>query len=306
MVKCPNCGNEIEKNKNFCPKCGANVSQISSEVGNNASSIHKSQSSSQKSSTLKKVGIIVGALVVIAVLAVIVIGMTTPDTSITVNNLRATPDGWGLYEITGTLIPDKDYDYLEMVVVFYDSSGAVIDKAPLAWNMNNIFKDQTIKITGTAYVSSSESPAKAEVYFFDSPFSGADLDSAIYHTTLVFGGSSSTSSSDSGSGSMSIISGTISTGSSLSAKTKCSVNVGSGYAGESAKISVLYSRSGSNLNTAKIVSKTVSDDGYITVYSADAFEKYPDNAIITIYDSDGNELDTRTVPLVPDSGSQNF
>ena len=253
MVKCPNCGNEIEKNKNFCPKCGANVSQISSEVGNNASSIHKSQSSSQKSSTLKKVGIIVGALVVIAVLAVIVIGMTTPDTSITVNNLRATPDGWGLYEITGTLIPDKDYDYLEMVVVFYDSSGAVIDKAPLAWNMNNIFKDQTIKITGTAYVSSSESPAKAEVYFFDSPFSGADLDSAIYHTTLVFGGSSSTSSSDSGSGSMSIISGTISTGSSLSAKTKCSVNVGSGYAGESAKISVLYSRSGSNLNTAKIV-----------------------------------------------------
>lgn len=299
MVKCQNCGNEVSGDKNFCPKCGASVSKTSTVISNN-------NSASQKSGSLKKVGIIVGALVVIAILALLVIGMTTPDTSITVNNLKATPDGWGLYEITGTLIPDKDYDYLEMVVVFYDSSGAVIDKAPLAWNMNNIVKDQTIKMTGTAYVSSSENPAKAEVYFFDSPFSGADLDSAIYHTTLVFGGSSSTSSSDSGSGSMSIISGTISTGSSLSAKTKCSVNVGSEHAGESAKISVLYSRGDHNLNTAKIVSKTVSGDGYITVNSAEAFEEYPDQAIITIYDSNGIELDTRTVSLVTDSGSQYF
>ena len=100
--------------------------------------------------------------------------------------------------------------------------------------------------------------------------------------------------------------GYISTGSAKSDKTYCHVNVGSGYAGENVKISVLYSRDGTNLNKGNIVPKTVDSDGYVSVASAEAFKKYPDEAFITIYDSDGSTIDTKTVYLDPTSGTQYF
>jgi len=105
---------------------------------------------------------------------------------------------------------------------------------------------------------------------------------------------------------LSINSGSISTGSSLSAKTYCTVNVGSEHSGEKVKISVLYSRDGSNLNSAKIVSKVVDSDGNVEVVSADSFKYYPDKAIITIYDGNGNEEDTLSVTLNTKEGTQYF
>ena len=103
-----------------------------------------------------------------------------------------------------------------------------------------------------------------------------------------------------------ILSGSFSTGSSKSDKTYCSVYVGEQYAGENVKISVLYSRDGSTLNQGNIVPKTVDSLGYVSVPSANAFKFYPDNAVITLYDSDGNVLDTQEVYLTPDSGTQTF
>ena len=90
---------------------------------------------------------------------------------------------------------------------------------------------------------------------------------------------------------MHILSGSFETGSGKSDKTYCSVYVGEQYAGESVKISVLYSRDGSNLNQGNIVN---------------AFKYYPDNAFVTIYDSSGNILDTQEVYLSPSSGTQTF
>lgn len=103
-----------------------------------------------------------------------------------------------------------------------------------------------------------------------------------------------------------IISGTISTGSGPSDKTYCDVFVGEQFAGESVKISVLYSYNQEDLNEGKIIPKTVDSDGYISVSSADAFDYYPDYAVITIFDSDENVLDERGVPLDTVSGSQYF
>ena len=105
---------------------------------------------------------------------------------------------------------------------------------------------------------------------------------------------------------MKIISGSFSTGSSLNDKTYCSVYVGKQYAGENVKISVLYSRDGSNLNKGNIVPKTVDSDGYISVPSADSFKYYPDRGFITIYDSNGNVLDTLDVSMSPKAGTQSF
>ena len=106
--------------------------------------------------------------------------------------------------------------------------------------------------------------------------------------------------------SIKILSGSFSTGSGKSDKTYCSVYVGEEYAGENVKISVLYSRDGSTLNQGNIVPKTVDSSGYVSVPSANAFKYYPDDAVVTLYDSDGNILDTQEVYLSPESGKQTF
>ena len=105
---------------------------------------------------------------------------------------------------------------------------------------------------------------------------------------------------------MEILSGSISTGSGKNDKTYCSVYVGQQHAGENVKISVLYSRDGSTLNNGNIVPKTVDSSGYVNVPSASAFKYYPDDAYITIYDSNGNVLDTQEVYLSKNSGTQTF
>ena len=105
---------------------------------------------------------------------------------------------------------------------------------------------------------------------------------------------------------MKILSGTISTGSGTKDKSVCTVYVGSEFAGENVKMSTLYSRDGSNLNSGRLVSKTVDSSGYITLPAADSYELYPSNCIVTIYDSQGNELDSRSVSLEPSSGTQSF
>ena len=106
--------------------------------------------------------------------------------------------------------------------------------------------------------------------------------------------------------SLEILGGTFSTGSSASDKTYCTVYVGSEHAGEKVKISVLYSNDGYALNQGKIVSKTVSSDGYVKVASANPLDYYPDDAYITLYDNDGNIVDTQEVYLSTSSGKQTF
>ena len=124
----------------------------------------------------------------------------------------------------------------------------------------------------------------------------------------IYGDSSVDESTDSNSGygDLEIISGTISTGSDISDKTYCKIYVGEQYAYENVKISVLYSSGGEDLNNGNIISKIVDGDGYVSVSSADAFDCYPDYAVITIYDSEGNILDERGVSLEEESGSQYF
>lgn len=109
---------------------------------------------------------------------------TSDQSSITVENLKASSAGYGSYEVTASVTPTKDMDYMEMVLIWYDSSGAVLQKDPLAWNINNAKAGQTIKVKGTSYVDSGE-PAKVDVMFFDSVFSDGDESSAIYKKTLT-------------------------------------------------------------------------------------------------------------------------
>ena len=42
-----------------------------------------------------------------------------------------------------------------------------------------------MKIKDNAYVDSNSAPAKAEIYIFDSAFSGGDLSAAVYNQTIT-------------------------------------------------------------------------------------------------------------------------
>ena len=96
------------------------------------------------------------------------------------------------------------------------------------------------------------------------------------------------------------------TGSSASDKSYCSANIGTEHYGEKYQISVLYSRDGSNLNDGNLVKKTVDDEGFLHVSSSIAFSKYPDKAIVTVYDMNDNVLDEKTYYLDAVSGSQSY
>ena len=151
-------------------------------------------------STGKKVGSIAAGIVALCCIGLIVLsvlgGGASPDKNtsssssgdnstdseqegLKVQNLTLKSGGYGSYDLTCKLIPDKDYRYLEVHITFYDSDEAVIDKSPLVWNMNDVKKNQTIKVSGSAYVQGDNKPTHAKVLFFDNSFSGDDSD-AIY------------------------------------------------------------------------------------------------------------------------------
>lgn len=117
---------------------------------------------------------------------------------------------------------------------------------------------------------------------------------------------SSSSKSSKSSSSMSIQGGSFETGGGLEDKTYASIFVGPEHAGEDVTIQIFYSRDGNTLNNGNMVPKTVDSSGYINVRSADAYKYFPDYAEINLYDSSGNLLDTQSVSLNPESGTQTF
>lgn len=111
-------------------------------------------------------------------------GSDAAQERINVTDLNIKSQGYSMYEVTCNLIPKENFTYLEMQVNFYDSDNAVIGKDSMVWNINNPVEGETIKVSGTAMTdSSSTTPAKAEVYFYDEPFSGTPED-ALYHETV--------------------------------------------------------------------------------------------------------------------------
>ena len=100
--------------------------------------------------------------------------------------------------------------------------------------------------------------------------------------------------------------GIFKTGSSLDAKTNAKIYIDGGNPGESVKIKIKYYRDGNSLNNGNLVTKTIQNDGYIDINSADSYKYYPDKAYIELYDLDGTLQSTQTVTLNPDSSTQYF
>ena len=103
---------------------------------------------------------------------------------------------------------------------------------------------------------------------------------------------------------MHIINASFSTDHSLDAKTVCTINVGSNHSNENISVDILYSRDGKNLNDGDKSTKTVGSDGSVVCESKDSFATYPDRAIVTLYDMEGNVLDSADVKLATDDSTQ--
>lgn len=143
----------------------------------------------------KKYLIAIGVLVIVGIVATS--GCTDSSTSSASNSsqstappfqitdLKVTNEGYGDYAIKGQLVPNRDIDYLEMVTVWYDSSGAVIERNSLAWNMNDLKSGQKVKFSTNDYLGTGAgTPSKVQLLVFDGAFSGGDDSNAIYNTTL--------------------------------------------------------------------------------------------------------------------------
>lgn len=136
---------------------------------------------------MKKVGLIVGILAILVVVAVSGCTSSGNKNSVNVTNLKVSNGGYGTYYVTCDIVPNQDISYLEMVLVWYDSSNAVIDRTSLAWNINDAKAGQTIKARGMASLYQKGTPSKVKVLIFDSPFAGGSEDGNIYNQTIPVG-----------------------------------------------------------------------------------------------------------------------
>lgn len=137
---------------------------------------------------LKNISLVLGVLIVLAVVGISGCTSSSNSTSdqpkINVTNLTVKSSGYGSYDINAVVVPNKNIGYLEMATVWYDSSGAIIEKSPLVWNINNVTAGQVYKVNGMDSLYNKGTPAKVDVYIFDSVFSGGDTSDAIYHATV--------------------------------------------------------------------------------------------------------------------------
>lgn len=133
---------------------------------------------------MKKEGLILGILLLLAVVVISGCTSTGDKNSINVTNLKAFSEGYGSYAVTCDIVPQKDISYLEMVLVWYDSSGAVIDRTSLAWNINDAKAGQTIRAKGQGFFYQKGTPTKVQVLIFDSGFSGGSEQGNIFNQTI--------------------------------------------------------------------------------------------------------------------------
>ncbi len=110
-------------------------------------------------------------------------GTSEQRENIKVESLEVVSEDNGIYSIKGKIIPLTNFDYLEIVLKWYDAEGSLIQTDPLAWNINNVKANQPIKFSTHTLIDAGK-PAKVELMIFKSPFSGGDESSYIYKTTL--------------------------------------------------------------------------------------------------------------------------
>lgn len=173
---CPNCKKYNDSDAKFCEFCGSNIAGVKSDstVDNRLGILDDFLEWFNQQSNVVKAGLGIGGICCIGIVLLLVFGGISPEqNTVQVQDVKVTASGFGSYDLSAIIIPNKDMDYLEMVLIWYDANGAVLDKNSLVWNINNPKAGQPYKATGTDYFSGSK-PTKVEVLIYDTAFSHND------------------------------------------------------------------------------------------------------------------------------------
>ena len=340
-MKCSNCGCENSRNAKFCKQCGNKLETHSMAYQDMASKINKNNS--QKSSFLSKYKVLIIAIIIVLIVAgaacafvlsqthyknISVIGVTmeVPDSDSDVNiqsdSYSTYVDNKNHVSVYG-LDTSESFGYMsvfESVRAAYNGSVNLIDSEGIPINKSSngtvtyygCYGSKHIFIVANDDKILTDIVKSIQAPYDDSDDSDFDIDDSddedvdddVNSSEEI--NSSSVNDSDDDVEDLEILGGSISTGSSLSSKTHADIYVGEEHAGEKVKVTAVYSSEGAVLNKGNILPRTVDSSGYVSFSSAKAFKKYPDTAIIYLYDKSGDLLDTRTVYLEPDSGTQTF
>lgn len=323
MVNCPDCGAENNDDAKFCKKCGTS---LKSPVVT-----HKTTKSKDNNKTLIIAGIAI-AIIVLAGIGIYASGILNAVPLETENFDYFTMDvpKDSDFKIANQAVPDDNH-----VLVLYKNEGKhkdAVEQFAFGKGLKNVIDGYTADATdGDLKIYKNRTGSEGYGVFVTNngcdmfiigkdlntlknmakSFKDADLSDLTKNATATTTQSTASTSSSlpsisQSSSSMTINGGSFSTGSHLSDKTYAKIYVGPEHSGEKVKIQILYSRDGSSLNNGNMVPKTVTSNGYIEVASADSYKYYPDFAEIKLYDNSGNLMDTQSVSLSPESGTQNF
>lgn len=308
---CPKCGTENEDSATFCRKCGANLHLD----GSIKESYTTNKAPKENKSTFKNNKVLIICIIAVIVVAgcvggylfmmphykeinVIGVSMEVPDSDCNV-----------------TMVSSHSSNYMDsenhVVVYGFDSTNAGLselgDAIVFAGIRDGISQgSKEVTVDGVTFNETNNGTCCYSTYFgHKNIFIATDNEDTLVHIVKSLNANEE-SSNNTGNSSIKIISGEISTGSSLDAKTHAHIYVGSDHAGETIQITAKYSREGESLNDGNILTLTVDSDGYVSFDSAEGFDKFPDKAVIEIYDANGSILDSKTVKLDPSAGTQSF
>ena len=314
---CPECGTENKDGSKFCKKCGTPLTQNTiKESYNQQETIPKVNQSKSKFAENKVLIIAIIAIVIVAACAagfillqphykeinVIGVSMEVPD-----SDYNVSIDS----QFTNTYFDDENH----VAVYGFDSTNAglfdLIGEGAVYAGVRDAFinnsQSQSITQDSITFYDCGNGTYGYTTYFgHKNIFIVTQDKNTLIHIIKSLKVNDTTDATPETTSDLKVISGDITTGSSLSDKTKAHIYVGSEHSGETIKITAVYMRDGANLNNGNILSKVVDSDGYVSFNSAEPFNEYPDTAIIKIYDNDGNIIDSKTVNLDPQSGTQSF
>lgn len=130
--------------------------------------------------------IIIGLLIIILIIliAFCIVGLTGNKETLVINDINIQQDAFGIYKLVGHVTPEKDFDYIEARITFYDNSNTIIGKSSIAWNILHAKAGETLSLgTGVGAVCDG-APSYAVIEFFDNVYS----DNPIANATIQFNG----------------------------------------------------------------------------------------------------------------------